>query len=110
MYFIYGMHWCMNIVTGPVGHGEAVLIRALKPTRGIDLMKQYRKTDDIRRLTNGPGSLVQALALPQTYSGQLLKDTDLELILPDKPIKDILTSPRIGIKKATDKPWRFYIS
>ena len=109
MYFIYGMHWCMNIVTGPRGHGEAVLIRALKPTRGIELMKQYRKTDDLRRLTSGPGSLVQALALPPTLSGQKLQESELELIPPVKPAQNIMASPRIGISKAKDKPWRFYI-
>jgi len=109
MYFIYGMHWCLNIVTGPKGHGEAVLIRALKPTIGIELMKRYRKTDELKRLTNGPGSLVQALAIPPTYSGQRLESTNLELIPPTKPIGTIVTSPRVGIKKATDKPWRFYI-
>ena len=109
MYFIYGMHWCMNIVTGPAGHGEAILIRALNPTRGIELMKQYRKTDVESRLTNGPGSLVQALAIPPTYSGLKIEDTLLELVPPKKTIKNIQSSVRVGIKKATDKPWRFYI-
>jgi DNA-3-methyladenine glycosylase len=109
MYFIYGMHWCMNIVTGPKGHGEAVLIRALKPTIGIELMKYNRNTSDLRRLANGPGSLVQALAIPPAYSGKSLNETSLELIPPTAPVRNILTSTRIGIKKATDKPWRFYI-
>ena len=110
MYFIYGMHWCVNIVTGPRDHGEAVLIRALKPTRGIELMKEYRKTDELKRLTNGPGSLVQALALPPKYNGQKVAQTNLELIPPAKPVQKIMDSPRIGIKKAMDKPWRFYIA
>jgi DNA-3-methyladenine glycosylase len=110
MYFIYGMHWCLNIVTGPKGHGEAVLIRALRPTRGIELMKQYRKTDNVSRLTNGPGSLVQALALPPTYSGQKLIHTNLEFIPPAKAVQYIQASPRIGISKATEKHWRFFIS
>lgn len=109
MYFIYGMHWCINIVTGPKDHGEGVLIRALKPTRGIELMKQYRKTDVESRLCGGPGSLVQALAIPPTYSGLKLGQTKLELIPPEEVVTSIKTSPRIGIKKATDKPWRFYI-
>jgi DNA-3-methyladenine glycosylase len=110
MYFIYGMHWCLNIVTGPKGRGEAVLIRALKPTRGLGLMKRYRKTDIEARLTNGPGSLVQALSIPPTYSGLNLEQTKLELIPPEKAVKSIKSSPRIGIKKAAQKPWRFYIS
>lgn len=108
MYFIYGMHWCLNIVTGPKGHGEAVLMRALKPTRGIELMKQNRKTDNLALLTNGPGSLVQALALPPIYSGRHIEKTSLELIPPKEKYK-IQTRPRIGIKKAADKPWRFFI-
>jgi DNA-3-methyladenine glycosylase len=109
MYFIYGMHWCLNIVSGPKGHGEAVLIRALKPTRGIELMKQYRKTELESRLTNGPGSLVQALALPTAYSGLPIEKTSLELLPPLNPIKNIHTSPRIGIRKATDKHWRYSV-
>lgn len=107
MYFIYGMHWCINIVTGPAGHGEAVLIRALRPTRGIELMKQYRKTET--HLADGPGKLVQALAITPTYSGLRLENTDLELIPPEKAVENIQASSRIGIKKATGKPWRFYI-
>ncbi len=110
MYFIYGMHWCLNIVTGPKDHGEAVLIRALHPTRGIELMKQYRKTDVVSRLTNGPGSVVQALAIPPTYSGLQLSETQIELLAPKNPVGPISVSPRIGIKKAREKPWRFYIS
>ena len=109
MYFIYGMHWCMNIVTGPKGHGEAVLIRALQPTRGEELMEQYRKVSNHSRFTNGPGSLVQALAIPPTYSGLHISKTDLELIPPNEQPTDIKIGPRIGIKKAVDKPWRFYI-
>jgi DNA-3-methyladenine glycosylase len=109
MYFIYGMHWCMNFVTGPKGHGEAVLIRALKPTIGIDIMRAHRRSHDIKRLTNGPGSLVQALAIPPTYSGLTLPQTKLELIPPQETVVKINTSARIGIKKAMDKPWRFFI-
>ena len=109
MYFVYGMHWCLNIVTGPKGHGEAVLIRSLKPTRGIELMEKYRKSDSLLRLTSGPGSLVQALAIPPTFSGLQIEHTALELLPPAKVIKNITSHPRIGIRKATDKPWRFLL-
>jgi DNA-3-methyladenine glycosylase len=109
MYFIFGMHWCMNIVAGPKGRGEAILIRALHPTRGIGLMKQHRKIELETRLTNGPGSLVQALSIPPAYSGQHLTKTGLELIAPQAAVRDIKTGTRIGIKKAADKPWRFYL-
>lgn len=109
MYFIYGMHWCLNIVAGPKSRGEAVLIRALKPARGIELMEMYRRTSYPSRLTNGPGSLVQALAIPPTYNGLALSETRLELLPPKKPVKNIKTSPRVGITKATEKHWRFTI-
>ena len=109
MYFIYGMHWCINIVTGPKGHGEAVLLRALKPTIGIDIMRANRGVDDIKRLSNGPGSLVRALGIPSSYSGQKITQTKLELIPPSEPVHNIVASQRIGIKKATDKSWRFNI-
>ncbi len=87
MYFIYGMHWCMNIVTGPKGRGEAVLIRALQPTIGIELMQKNRNTTDMKRLTNGPGSLVQALGIPPIYSGQRITKTKLELLPPITQLK-----------------------
>lgn len=109
VYFTYGMHWCMNIVTGPEGRGEAVLIRALKPTRGIDQMMINRKTSDPNRLTPGPATVTQALAIPPEYSGLFIEETSLELIPPEKTDHSILTSPRIGISKAIDKHWRFYI-
>lgn len=109
MYFIYGMHWCINFVTGPAGHGEAVLLRSLRPTRGIEQMKHNRKITIESQLTNGPGKLVQALAILPTYSGLMLNDTKLELVPPQTNTPHILTSPRVGIKKATDKLWRFYL-
>lgn len=109
MYFIYGMHWCVNIVTGPKGHGEAVLLRALSPTIGLTLMRAHRGVNDTKRLTNGPGNLVQALALPPSYSGQKIAATKFELIPPTYTKYRIKVSTRIGINKATDKPWRFYI-
>jgi DNA-3-methyladenine glycosylase len=109
MYFIYGKHWCLNVVTSPKGRGEAVLLRALKPTVGIDRMQDYRNTQEIKKLTHGPGSLVQALAIPSSYSGQRLDATHLELLPPKSANFQIKVSPRIGIKKAVDKPWRFYI-
>lgn len=110
MYFIYGMHWCMNIVTGPKEHGEAALIRALYPTHGIELMHKYRKTSDFERLTNGPGSLVQALDIPPSYNGKKIDKTNLELLKPDIKALGIIVSPRVGIKKAADKLWRFRLS
>lgn len=107
MYFIYGMHWCINIVTGPAGSGQGVLLRALKPQTGVELMKKYRKTDVTSRLTSGPGSLTQALAILPAYAGQRLQDTALELLPPQQSVTNITVTPRIGISKATDKLWRF---
>jgi DNA-3-methyladenine glycosylase len=73
-------------------------------------MQANRGVHDIKRLTNGPGSLVQALGIPPTYSGAKINETRLEFIPPAGKIEEILTSPRVGIKKAVDKPWRFFIS
>lgn len=109
VYFTYGMHWCMNIVAGEHGSGEAVLLRALQPTRGIELMMQRRNTNDVHRLTPGPATITQALAIPSAYSGVYIADTTLELIPPKKAPAIIKSSSRVGIKKAIDKQWRFYI-
>jgi DNA-3-methyladenine glycosylase len=112
VYFTYGMHYCVNIVVGQKGVGEAVLLRAGEPVQGIEIMKKHRGTDNIYDLANGPAKLTQALGIISTeLSGKKLGSKTLQLSLPKEPInpQNIITSPRIGIKKATENPWRFYV-
>lgn len=112
VYFTNGMHYCLNVVVGAKGRGEAVLVRAVEPLEGIELMKQNRGLDDIKRLTNGPGKLCQAFGIADTQlSGQKLGKNTIELMVPDKalPSSKIGFSGRIGIRVATDQLWRFYI-
>ena len=110
VYFTYGMHYCFNIVTGPIGNGQAVLIRALEPVDGINLMKQRRGLNDIHNLTNGPAKLVQAMGINKNYNGKNILDGSSELQLePGIKPKAIVQTTRIGISKSTDLKWRFYI-
>jgi DNA-3-methyladenine glycosylase len=111
VYFTYGIHYCLNIVTGKKGVGEAVLIRAIEPVEGIDIMKRNRNTQNLQMLTNGPGKLAQAMQINNTQmSGQLLGKKTIYLLPPTKKIDDeIMASPRIGISQATDVHWRFYL-
>ncbi len=111
VYFTYGMHYCINIVVGKVGVGEAVLLRAGEPVEGINIMQKNREIVDIKNLTNGPGKLAQALGIKDTQlSGKILNKSSI-FIQQSKEFKreDIVIGPRIGIKKATENPWRFYI-
>ncbi|HSX24225.1 MAG TPA: DNA-3-methyladenine glycosylase [Candidatus Saccharimonadales bacterium] len=111
VYFTYGMHYCINIVTGGEGRGEAVLIRALEPTQGLELMRsrRLRARGDIS-LTNGPAKLTQALAINKTHNGVfLLNKGSLRLVPGSKPERIIQTT-RIGISRAVETPWRFYIA
>lgn len=112
VYFTYGMHYCLNIVTGAKGVGEGVLIRAAEPLEGIEVMRKNRGVDNIRQLVNGPGKLAQALGIKDTkLSGKLLNKSSIWLESPKEKIKSngIMISPRIGIKLATELPLRFYI-
>jgi DNA-3-methyladenine glycosylase len=112
VYFTYGMHYCVNIVVGKKGVGEAVLIRAGEPLKGIKFMKKHRGVDSVRNLTNGPAKLTQALGIISTeLSGKRLGSKTLQLTAPEVSIgsEQIGISPRIGIKKAIDQPWRFYL-
>jgi DNA-3-methyladenine glycosylase len=112
VYFTYGMHYCLNIVTGPAGTGEAVLIRAAEPLEGIDIMRANRGIEDTKNLTNGPGKLAQALGIFDTsLSGKILNKSSISLEVPAGKARkaDIITGPRIGITKAAEQPWRFYI-
>lgn len=110
IYFTYGMHYCMNIVTGPKDHGQAVLIRALQPVDGIEMMKLNRKTESEFNLTNGPGKLCQALGIDKSLSGTHIDSGPIKLEKGIEVTKsNIVTSTRIGISRAADMPWRFYI-
>lgn len=110
VYLSYGINNCVNIVTSPAGEASAVLIRALEPTTGLDLMARRRGTSDPRRLTSGPGKLTQALGITLELSGSRLGQT-LALRPPNAPLSadHIATGPRIGISHAADRPWRFYV-
>ncbi len=112
VYFTYGKHYCLNIVVGRKGVGEAVLIRAAEPLVGIEIMQANRGISDIKNLTNGPGKLAQALGIHDTHlSGKILNKSSILLEGPEVPVKqsDIVASPRIGITAGTELPWRFYI-
>jgi DNA-3-methyladenine glycosylase len=106
VYRSYGVHWCVNIVTGPVGHGAAVLLRAIEPTAGLAVMAERRRTAEPRLLASGPGRLTEALGISIAHDGLPLDAPPFELI-PRQGTPDIVAGPRIGITKAADRPWRF---
>jgi DNA-3-methyladenine glycosylase len=113
VYFTYGMHYCVNAVArSPDYEAGAVLIRSLVPKKGIDFMVHQRKTRDISNLTNGPAKLTQALMITKKeYGEDLTKRSNLYVIDGLKIKKSqILSGPRIGIKKANDKMWNFKIA
>lgn len=110
VYFTYGMHYCMNVVTGPEGEGSAVLIRALEPLEGLDVMAQNRHGAALQQLTSGPAKLCQALQIDKTFNGHDLRVSPLILqIEPPVGDKEIVQATRIGISQEVDRPWRFYI-
>jgi DNA-3-methyladenine glycosylase len=110
VYFTYGMHWCFNITAEEEGVGAAVLIRALEPTQGMSLMKQRRGKDDVSELCSGPSKLVQAMGISKTDYGKPIFGGDFDLIPRSSASNLVVRSgPRIGISKAKNKPWRFWI-
>lgn len=110
IYFTYGMHYCMNVSTGEAGEGSAVLIRALEPLEGLEVMKRNRKISDQHNLTSGPAKLAQALVIDKNLYGHDLTQPPLQLqeSTPVKP-SQIVSAKRIGISKAVDELQRFYI-
>jgi len=110
VYFTYGMHYCMNVVAKNDNFDAgAVLFRALEPRDGIDFMIRQRKTKLISNLTNGPAKLTQALQITKKQYGVDLTKSSSLFVIEGKEIKktEIKARSRIGIKKATDKPWNF---
>lgn len=110
VYFTYGMHHMINFTTGAEGEAEAVLIRALEPTEGIECMARRRGMDNLRQLTSGPGKLTRALGITLAQTGTTLGgELDLLPPLAAPSETDIVTTTRIGISEGRDLPWRFYL-
>lgn len=109
VYFTYGMHYCMNVVTGQEGVASAVLLRAAEPLQGLEWMRERRKLERETLLLSGPARLAQAFGLNREHTGMDLTRGELVIREGPKPAEKIRTSPRIGIRKAVEKPWRFYL-
>jgi DNA-3-methyladenine glycosylase len=109
VYFIYGTWFCMNVSSEAKGAGAAVLLRALDPVAGIELMARRRGKSETRDLTRGPGRLAQAMAIDLQQDGaDLCGDGALRLVHVDGPLAEIGESKRIGITKEADRVLRFY--
>lgn len=110
VYFTYGMYHCVNVVARNKKHSAgAVLIRALEPKEGINVMMKNRKTDNIENLTSGPGKLTIALDITKKQYGEDLVNSDSLFIIDGIAVSKIISGPRIGIKSGTDKNWNFRI-
>ena len=116
VFFVYGIHHQFNVVTGPEGQPHAVLVRAVEPEEGVELMKERRPVRKERELTSGPGKLCRALGLDLSFDGEdltrggraWLEETGVKL-RPD----EIASGPRIGVAYAAEdalKPWRFWVA
>jgi len=106
VYRSYGVHWCVNFVCEAEGVADAVLIRALEPTQGLEEMRQRRGLEDERLLCAGPGRLCQALAITRQHDGLPLDRPPFRLEPRTEP-PEIARGPRIGITRAVDLPWRY---
>jgi len=106
VYRSYGIHWCLNLVCAREGVPEAVLIRALEPTRGLELQQRRRGVEDVRQLCSGPGKLCQALGITREHDGLALDVPPFRLEARVE-VPEIVTGPRIGITRATELTWRY---
>jgi DNA-3-methyladenine glycosylase len=106
VYRSYGIHWCLNLVCDEPGRAEAVLIRALEPTHGLDAMRARRGMEAERMLCSGPGKLCQALGVTREHDGLPLDEPPFELLAREgRP--EIATGARIGITQAAELAWRY---
>jgi DNA-3-methyladenine glycosylase len=111
VYLSYGIHSLLNFVTEPDGTASAVLIRAVEPTRGIELMRERRRQEEISALCSGPGKLTEALGVGLELNGADLFEPPFELSPPSGEWRgaEVVTGPRIGITKAAELPWRYCV-
>jgi DNA-3-methyladenine glycosylase len=109
VYLSYGIHSLLNFVAEPDGAAAAVLIRALEPVQGIEVMRERRGAQRLEDLCSGPGKLTEALGITLDLNGVSLLDGPIAVRgrQDGVPVPEIVTGPRIGISKATEHPWRF---
>lgn len=110
VYFTYGMHYCMNVVTEDEGVGAAVLIRAIEPLAGLEVLRRNRGgVQDVRALCSGPAKCCQAFGITAAQNGASLVSAALHIL--DAPAVDesrVVYAPRIGIRRSADLPWRMF--
>ncbi|HEY0025919.1 MAG TPA: DNA-3-methyladenine glycosylase [Longimicrobium sp.] len=111
VYLIYGVHWCLNVVTGAEGFGAAVLLRAARPVEGIEAMRARRPGRPDRDLLRGPGNLARALGVDAALNRHPMDAPPL-WIAPGRTVPDaeVAVGPRIGITRAADWPLRFWVA
>ncbi|KAF0151397.1 MAG: DNA-3-methyladenine glycosylase [Ignavibacteria bacterium] len=116
VYFTYGMHFCANVVTGKENYGAAILIRAIEPLGGIDILSQNRfgkkniSGKELLNLCSGPAKICQAFQITRGSNGANLCGDDIFILdSPSVSNNKIISTARIGIKKSIDLPWRYYI-
>nr|WP_123393243.1 DNA-3-methyladenine glycosylase [Nocardioides aurantiacus] len=105
VYFTYGMHHCANVVCGPEGEAAAVLLRAGEVVHGLEVARARRPGVRDRDLARGPARLCRTLELDRSHDGL---DVRGELRLAGVPVADVATGPRVGLRAAADRPWRFW--
>jgi DNA-3-methyladenine glycosylase len=109
VYLIYGLHHCLNVVTGGPEQASAVLLRAAEPLENLPILAANRGITDVRALCRGPGRLAQALAVDRSLDGIDLLTSDMLWIEPGTPVprSRLAVTPRVGISLATERPWRW---
>lgn len=107
-YFTYGMHVCCNVVCGPEGRASAVLLRAGEVIDGLDVARERRNGSSDRDLARGPARLCKALGIGLDHDGTDLTRGPITLTLDSPPV-EVSTGPRVGLRAAADRPWRFWI-
>jgi DNA-3-methyladenine glycosylase len=108
IYFNYGMHWMLNVLVKGGPRNGLILIRAIEPKRGINLMKERRRVDDVRRLCSGPGKLTQAIDITDRHHAMdLCSDPRHCFLERGSADVEVLADPRIGISRSKEFHWRF---
>jgi DNA-3-methyladenine glycosylase len=112
VYFTYGNHWMMNAVTGRVGEGTAVLLRAAEPLRGLEVMAGYRGRDDPRDLCSGPGKLAKAFGITGAQNGDDLVAGSDVYVLEGRPVarSHVSRTTRVGVTLGAERRWRFIVT